>query len=122
MKQAFALLLTLPGLYAAAVPADQIRAAANRAMPVVQAATEGFYKTQECFSCHNHGLPMMAFRMARQHGIAVDEASAQKIAAKGLLKMPDLTSLDRAVEDNTIVDPALGEGWALMAAEAVGVK
>jgi ankyrin repeat protein len=122
MKQAFALLLTLPGLYAASVPADQIRAAANRAMPAVQAATEGFYKTQECFSCHNHGLPVMAFRMAREHGITLDEASAQKIAVKGLIKMPDLTSIDRAVEDTTIIDPALGEGWPLIAAEAVGVR
>ena len=36
--------------------------------------------------------------------------------------MPDLASVDRAVDDTTIIDPALGEGWALIAAEAAGVK
>src|SRR5689334_19852824 len=110
MKPILALLAAMPGIYAASVSADQIRAAVNRAVPVVQTATEGFYKTQECFSCHNHGLPMMALRMVRERGIAADEASARKVAAKGLLKMPDLTSVDRAVQDTTIIDPAPGEG------------
>src|SRR5581483_3376672 len=122
MKRALGLLLTIPLAHAASLSTDQVRAAINRAVPMVQRATEGFYKTQECFSCHDHGLPVMAFRMARERGIAIDEASAQKIAAKGLLKMPDLSSFDRAVQDNTIVDPSLGEGWALIAADAVGLR
>jgi ankyrin repeat protein len=122
MRPAIALLLATPALHAASLSHDQIRTAVNRAIPVVQRATEGFYKTQECFSCHDHGLPMLAFRMAREHGIAVDEASAQKVAVKGLLKLPDLTSLDRAVQDNIIIDPAPSEGWGLIAADAAGLK
>jgi ankyrin repeat protein len=121
MIRALGLLLAMPALHAASLSTDQIRAAVNRAIPVVQRGTEGFYKTQECFSCHNHGLPVITFRLAREHGIGLDEASAQKIAVKGLLKMPDLTSIDRAVQDNTIIDPA-GEGWALLAADAAGLR
>src|SRR5436190_6005733 len=122
MRAALALLFVTTAVHAASLPNDQIRTAIGRALPVVQRGTEGFYKTQECFSCHNHGLPVMAFRMARERGIAIDESSARKIAAKGLLTMPDLSSLDRAVQDTTIIDPALGEGWALIAADAVGLR
>jgi hypothetical protein len=122
MRSVLALLLAAYSLHAASTSTDQIRRALDRAVPVVQRATEGFYKTQECFSCHNHGLAMMAFRVAREHGVAIDEASAQRVAAKGLLKMPDLSSIDRAVQDNTIIDPAPGEGWALIAADAAGLR
>src|SRR5438477_5908492 len=121
MRAAAALFLLMPVVHGASLSTDQIRAAVGRAVPVVQRATEGFYKTLECFSCHDHGLPVIAFRMARERGIPIDESSAQKIGVKGLLKMPDLTSLDRAVQDTTIIDPPLGEGWALIAAESVGL-
>src|SRR5438045_9691487 len=104
MRTVLALWLAMSALDAASFSTDQVRAAICLALPPVQRGTEGFYKTQECFSCHNHGLPVMAFRMARERGIAIDESSAQKIAAKGLLKMPDLSSLDRAVQDTTIID------------------
>ena len=75
MRAALAL-LAAPLLHGASLSGDQIRTAVNRAIPVVQRATEGFYKTQECFSCHDHGLPMLAFRAAREHGIACEEGCA----------------------------------------------
>jgi len=55
--------------------------------------------------------------MARQRGISLDESGAVQIAAKGLLHGPDLSSLDRSVKDMMIVDPAMSDGWALIAAE-----
>lgn len=65
---------------------------------------------------------MLTFQTARERGVAVDEDAASQIAAKGLLATPDLSSLDRAVQDPMIVDPAPSEGWALMAAHAAGVE
>ena len=114
--------LFLATLHAETASPDQIRSAATRAIAIVQRGVTGFYKSQDCFSCHDHGLPMLAFRVAREHGISVDETAAKQVAAKGLLAGPDLSSIDRAVQDMMIVDPALSDGWALIAADAVGVR
>jgi hypothetical protein len=50
-------------------------ASASRAIGMVERGASGFYKAQECFSCHDHGLPMLAFRVAREHGVALNEAA-----------------------------------------------
>jgi ankyrin repeat protein len=102
--------------------ASPARTAATRAVAAVQQGAAGFYKFMDCFSCHDNGLPMLTFRMARQHGIPVDERIASQVAAKGLLTSPDLSSLDKAVQDTMIVDPAPDEGLALIAAHAAGVQ
>ena len=52
----------------------------------------------------------------------MDEAAASLVAAKGLLTMPDVSSIDRAVQDPMIIDPAPSDGWALIAADAAGVR
>lgn len=116
------LCLFLATLHAETASPDQIRSAATRAIAIVQRGASGFYKSQDCFSCHDHGLPILAFRVAREHGVAVDETGANQVAAKGLLAGPDLSSIDRAVQDMMIVDPALSDGWALIAADAAGVR
>ncbi len=122
MRRALAVLLFVPALHAQTTSPDTIRTAATRAVAMVQQGSTGFYKAMVCFSCHNHGLPMLTFRMAREHGIPVDESAASQVAAKGLTTMPDFTSIDRAVQDPMIVDPAPSDGWALIAAHAAGVK
>ena len=76
----------------------------------------------QCFSCHDHALPMLTLRTARERGVAVDEAAASQVAAKGFLFTPDLSSIDHAVQDPMIIDPAPSDGWALIAAHAVGVQ
>ena len=120
--KALAFLLFVPVLHAQTASPDQIRSAATRAVATVQRGSAGFYKSAVCFSCHDHGLPMLALRTARQHGIPVDEAAAGQVAAKGLLTIPDLSSLDHAVQDPMIIDPAPSDGWALMAADAAGLR
>jgi ankyrin repeat protein len=122
MRKALALLLFVPALHAQNASPDRIRSAASRAVRITQQGSAGFYKFMICFSCHDHGLPMLTLQTARERGIAVDENAASQVAAKGLLSSPDLSSLDRAVQDPMIVDPAPSEGWALMAAHAAGVQ
>ena len=118
--KSLALCLIAPALYAQTPAGSEIRAAVSRSIPVVQQATAGFYKTQDCFSCHHHGLAMLAFRMARERGVTLDEPSARDVAAKGLSRTHDLASLDRAVQYNMIIDP-VSDAWALIAADAAGV-
>ena len=122
MRIALILSICLPILDAATVPKDQILSSATRAVALVQRATTGFYKTQECFSCHDHALPMLTFRVARERGIPVDEAAAAQVAAKGLMRLPDLVSIDRAIQDNMIIDTASSDSWALVSADAAGLK
>jgi len=122
MRKALAIFLFLPTLQAQTTSPAQIRSAATRSVAMIQHSTEGFYQAMTCFSCHGHGLPMLAFQLARRKGIPVDEASAAKVAAKGLMASPDLVSIDHAVQDNMIIDPAPSEGWALISAHAAGLK
>lgn len=120
MRKALALVFLISGLTAQAATPEQVRSAASRAVGIVQNTSTGFYKVTDCFSCHDHALPMLAYQMARQRGIPFDEAAASHVAARGLLASPNLTSIDHAVQDNTIIDPAMGEGWALIASHAAG--
>ena len=97
----------------------QIRAAAARAIARLQASQKDWFSQQTCSSCHHQFLPAIAYREARRHGIAVDERIARADAAKAFLMYADL---DRAVEHAQIVDPGLGEGYSLLAADAAGVR
>ena len=108
-----------PVLHAQTASPGQIRAAATRAVDIVQHGSTNFSKMMQCFSCHDHAMPMMALRTARERGVAVDEAAASQVAAKGFLFTPDLASLDHAVQDPLIIDPAPSDGWALVAAHTV---
>jgi ankyrin repeat protein len=97
----------------------RVRAAAEKAIAVIQRSQETWYAKQSCFSCHHQVLPALAFRTARAHGLAVDEPAArrQAVAAFGFY-----SKLDRAVEYTHLIDPALDDGFGLIAANAVGVK
>jgi ankyrin repeat protein len=114
--------LFVPVLHAQTASPEQVRAAADHAVAAVQHGSTGFSKMMQCFSCHDHALPMMMLKTARERGVAVDEAAASQAAAKAFLFSPDLSSIDKAVQAPMIIDPAPSEGWALIAAHAVGVK
>ena len=121
-RKVVALFLFIPGLHAQGASTEQIRSAATRAMGIVDTGTTGFYKLMVCFSCHDHALPVMMWQTAREHGIPVDETLASRVAAKGLLKTPDFSSLDVAVQGSMLIDPGPSDGGALVAAHAAGVK
>ena len=122
MHRALVFCLFVPILHAQTAPPDQVRSAATHAVAIVQHGSTGFSKLMQCFSCHDHALPMLALRAARERGVAVDEAAASQVAAKGFLFTPNLSSIDHAVQDSMIIDPAPSDGWALIAAHTVGVQ
>ncbi len=122
MRSALILFLLLPVLPARAASREEIRSAATRAVALVQKGSSGFAQMMQCFSCHDHGLPLLMEHVAREHGVPVDEAAASQVAAKAFVGTTNLSSLDQAVQDPMIVDPAPSDGWALVAAHSVGVK
>jgi N-acyl-D-amino-acid deacylase len=104
---------------AADVPPAQIRAAAARALARLQASQKDWYSEESCSSCHHQFLPALAYRDAREHGLAVDEKIARADAAQAFATFADL---DRAVEHSHVVDPGIGDAYSLLAADAAGVR
>jgi hypothetical protein len=62
----------LTALVAFPTPAN-VRAATDRALPLLVKAAAGHVEKQTCFACHNQALPMLAFHSARRHGFTVKD-------------------------------------------------
>jgi ankyrin repeat protein len=118
VKSCLAILCTISAVWASDAQTARIREAATKAVAVIQQSQKGWSSKQSCFSCHQQVLPALAFRAARQHGIAVDEAAAHADAANAF---GFYANLDRAVQYTHVIDPALDDGYGLMAADAVGI-
>jgi ankyrin repeat protein len=101
-----------------AAPPDRIRDAATRAITLFQASQKGWHATQTCNSCHHQYQAALAFQSAREHGIPVDE----KIAHADAVPTFNYTELDRAVQYNWVIEPAMDDAYRLVAADAAGVR
>ena len=106
-------------LGAAEATSDHVREAAGRAVALLQASEKDWYVKQSCESCHHQILPAIAFRTAREHGIAVNEEVAR---ANAVHAFAPWASLDRAVQYTYIIDPALDDAARLLAMHAEGVR
>lgn len=119
MKLCLAVFCSVSAVWAGDASAARIREAATKAVAVIQKSQKNWYSKQSCVSCHQQVFPALAFRVAREHGIAVDEQSAHADAASAFGYFSDL---ERAVEYTHVIDPALNDGYALVAAHAAGMK
>jgi N-acyl-D-amino-acid deacylase len=61
--------------HAADFTADQIRAAVQKTIPWLEKGAAGSSAHNKCFTCHNHGLPIMALVQAQRQGFTVDDAN-----------------------------------------------
>ena len=95
----------------------RIQEAATKAVSIIQHSQKNWYATQTCYSCHQQVFPALAFQAAREPGIAVNAQAAHADAAAAF---GFYANLERAVEYSYIIDPALGDGYALMGAHAGG--
>lgn len=59
-------------------PANSVRAALQRSIPLLQRADAIFLQKSGCVSCHNNTLTAMTVATARKHKLPVDEESARK--------------------------------------------
>ncbi|MGP0076456.1 MAG: ankyrin repeat domain-containing protein [Bryobacteraceae bacterium] len=97
----------------------RIQEAATKAVALIQKSQKNWYTKQSCVSCHQQVLPALAFRAAREHGITVDEQAAHADAAAAF---GYFSNFERAVEFTHIIDPALDDGYSMIAANAAGMR
>ena len=50
-----------------------LRAAVQKAIPLITKGAVGHREQRACFACHNQGTPILALTTARAHGFVVDE-------------------------------------------------
>jgi ankyrin repeat protein len=117
----FVLLLVALSLPAGAQePADvAVREAAARGLAAIQKAQAPWFAAnkQVCASCHHQYQPALALRAAREHGVPVNEEIARADAAKAFT----FADLDRAVQYQYVIEPAMDDAYRLVAAQAAGV-
>jgi len=94
-------------------------AAAARALGLVQSSVASFDRQRQCSSCHHHGLTLAALRVARERGVAFDEASARASIERNFR---GLANLDKAVQAAAQIDPALDWGTWLGSADDAGIE
>jgi ankyrin repeat protein len=102
------------------VDADRVREAAARALVAIQKAQAPWYTTnkQVCASCHHQYQPALAYRVARDHGVPLDEAIARADATKTF----DFSDIDKAIQYTYVIEPAVDDAYRMVAANAAGVK
>src|SRR5579862_3210736 len=113
------LLLSISAASAADSSAVRIQEAATKAVALIQKSQKTWYTKERCFSCHQQVFPSLAFRVAREHGIAIDEPAAH---ADAVAAFAYFSKFDRAVEYTYQIDPALSDGYGLLAANAAGLR
>jgi ankyrin repeat protein len=102
-----------------ATPApDEARAAAGRALALVQASVASFERQRPCSSCHHQALAIDALRVARERGVAFDEEAARRSIERNFR---GLGNLDKAVTAAAQIDPSLDWATWLSSADAAGV-
>jgi ankyrin repeat protein len=101
---------------AAPPSSEEIRDAAARAVAGVQRSQTVWEAQMKCASCHHQLLPALAFQVARQHGIPVDE----KAALTEVRYAFDFNRLDEDIELPHLL-PAAADGYRMVAADAVGM-
>jgi N-acyl-D-amino-acid deacylase len=98
-------------------PQVEIRAAASRAITLIQASQNEWDDGWACASCHHQYLPAIAFAAARQVAIPVNEKVAQ---ADADMAFKELGNVDAAIQGSRSIEPTIGEAYKLWAAEASG--
>jgi len=119
MRIWLALMCLSSALWAADPSAVRIQTAASKAVSIVQKSQQNWYSKQSCISCHQQVFPALAFRAALEHGIPVNESAAHAEASQAF---GYFSNFKRAVEYTNIIDPALNDGYAMLAAHAAGVR
>ena len=115
--------LTLGGLAtrteAQVLPGPRVAEAAARGVAAIQRSQVVWYEDEQqvCGSCHHQFQPAIAFAVARAHGVAVNEAVATTNA-----RSFDYSDVDAALQFDNVIEPALQEGYRLLAAHAAGIE
>jgi ankyrin repeat protein len=124
LKRCVLVLVALGCLPAAALAQEvepgRLLEAAARAVAAIQKAQAPWYTAnkQVCASCHHQYQPALALRVARDHGVPLDEAIARADSTKAF----NFSDIDRAVQYTHVIEPAVDDAYRMVAAHAAGVK
>jgi ankyrin repeat protein len=124
VKRRLLLLVTLVSFpavsFAQEAEPGRVRDAAARALAPIQKAQAPWYgaNKQVCASCHHQYQPALAYRVARDHGVPLDEGIARADAAKAF----NFSDIDRAVQYTHVIEPSVDDAYRMVAANAAGVK
>ena len=94
------------------------RAAALRAMPVLQRSIRTFVENRGCVSCHHNSVAVLTLRTAQRYGLAVDDAVLEGVETKTFRQLRSATAVDDAVQAVGMTDPTPSTSYLLMAARA----
>ena len=94
------------------------RAAALRAMPVLQRSVRTFVENRGCVSCHHNSVAIITLRTAQRYGLAVDGAVLDAVETKTFRQLRSATAVDDAVQAVGMPDPTPSTSYLLMAAGA----
>jgi len=106
---------------AAADPAPDVRAAVERALPMLQRSAKTFVASRSCVSCHHNILPILTLRLARSRGFTIDKATQAEVERKTFRVLTNPRAFDDAVQGTAVSDPTPNDSWLLVAARAAGL-
>ena len=98
---------------AGASEAARTKAAAEKAIVLLQKSSAQFSRVSGCASCHHQALPQMAFGVARAHDISVDEAAARQQVDATIAVLKGVHEQALANRDR-IPDPPISVSYALV--------
>jgi ankyrin repeat protein len=110
------LLLLAPPAANGQTDAVRARAAAVRALPMLQQSVRTFVENRSCVSCHHNSVAVMALRMAQRQHLAVDVAVLDAVETKTFRQLRSATAVDNAVQAVGMSDPTPSDSYLLMAA------
>ena len=102
-----------------AVSEADARAAATKAIVLLQQSVTTWESKRSCASCHHQHLPLALLRTARQRGVPFDAEAAARTASR--LAAP-AANLDFAVQAVMQIDPTLDSGSWLNSLDDIGVR
>ena len=96
----------------------ELRAAAAKAIKLIQQSQAIWAKKETCNSCHHQLLPQIPIKLAREHGVPLDERVAQDTTANTFAYLKDLEAVVQGYDHIEVVF----DSWELVAAQAAGVR
>jgi hypothetical protein len=96
---------------------QSVQKAIDKALPPLQRSTATFVKQRACFSCHHNALSILTFRMAKDRGVAIDDAVLATVEERTWKSRGSLEEVEQARNVN---DPTPNDSLLLWAREAAG--
>src|SRR5262249_52362384 len=98
-----------------------IRAAVNKALPMLQRSAGEFVAKRACVSCHHNILTILTLDLVQNRGFTVDDAVLTAVKDKTFREFRSRTALDDAIQATNLNDPTPDDSYLLMAANDAGL-